>query len=160
MICFTSKNSLVTIVSQYKFFKKNSRKILTKTTYSDRRFTVVKNKNTALMFVRAPKHFKAGKQRVTFFNSLYRQKKFFLSNQGYFLATSSTPYVLYSLTHSAEREIIKPDVMLSRSIIHAGLHFKIKIYGWSFIIKYYYKRNSFFFYFLTFNFFRKSFLFK
>src|SRR6218665_185678 len=101
MICFTSKNSLITIVSQYKFFKKNSRKILTKTTYSDRRFTVVKNKNTALMFVRAPKHFKSGKQRVTFFNSLYRQKKLFLSNQGYFLVTSSTPYVLYSLTHSA-----------------------------------------------------------
>ena len=30
--------------------------------------------------------------------------KLFLSNQGYFLVTSSTPYVLYSLTHSAERE--------------------------------------------------------
>lgn len=160
MICFTEKINLTTIVSQYKFFKKNSRKILTKTTYSDRRFTTVKNKNTALMFVRAPKHFKSGKQRITFFNSLYRQKKTFLSTEGYFLVTTSTPYIVYSLTHSAEREISKPDVMLSKSIIHAKLTFKIKIDGWSFIIKYYYKCNSFFFYFLTFNFFRKSVLFK
>lgn len=137
MICFTHKNTTITIVSQYKFFKKNSRKILTKSTYSDRRFTVVRNKNTALMFVRAPKHFKSGKQRITFFNSLYRQKKKFISSEGYFLVTSNTPSVLYSLTHTAEREIIKPDVLLSKSIIHAQLNFKIKIYGWSFITKYY-----------------------
>jgi len=127
MICFTLKNAPITIVSQYKFFKKNSRKILTNTRYSHKRFTVKKNKNTQLMFVRAPKHFKAGKQRITFFNSLYRQHKHFISTNGFFLATSSTPYVIYSLTHATEREIAKPDVVLSRTLIHSTLNFKIKI---------------------------------
>lgn len=138
MICFTCKKLTTIIVSQYKFFKKNSRKFLTKTKYSHNRFTAKKNKNTPLMFVRAPKHFKSGKQRVVFFNSLYRQKKYFESTEGYFLSSSKTPYVIYSLTHSVEQDISKPDVILSRSIIHAGVSFKIKIYGWSFIIKSYF----------------------
>lgn len=127
MICFTAKMLPVIIVSQYKLFKKNSRKFLTNTKYSHKRFTSKKNKNTQLMFVRAPKHFKSGKQRVTFFNSLYRQHKHFNTTEGYFLITTTTPYALYSLTHSAEREISKPDVVLSRSIIHSTISFKIKI---------------------------------
>lgn len=48
--------------------------MLTKTQHIAKVLKLKKNKHTPLMFVRAPKHFKSGKQHVFFFNSIFRIK--------------------------------------------------------------------------------------
>lgn len=65
----------VTITFDYKYFLKSSRKMLTKTQHVAKSVKLRRNKHTPLMFVRAPKHFKSGKQHVFFFNSIFRVKQ-------------------------------------------------------------------------------------
>lgn len=65
----------VTITFDYKYFLKSSRKMLTKTQHVAKSIKLRRNKHTPLMFVRAPKHFKSGKQHVFFFNSIFRVKQ-------------------------------------------------------------------------------------
>ena len=49
--------------------------MLTKTQHVAKSIKLRRNKHTPLMFVRAPKHFKSGKQHVFFFNSIFRVKQ-------------------------------------------------------------------------------------
>ena len=61
------------LIISYKFFLKNSRKLLTKNHYFYLQEKKLKREqNSHLMFVRAPKHFKSGKQILVFFNGIYR----------------------------------------------------------------------------------------
>jgi hypothetical protein len=125
LICFTSSATFVLVTSQYKFFNKNSRKRLSKTQFKQRRFTTLRNSNTPLMFVRAPKHFKSGKQRVVFFNGIFRRQTKFLTSLGFCLVNSNSERLLYSLAHTIGRTNTKPDVFLSRSEFSTTLRCKI-----------------------------------
>lgn len=60
------------VTMSYKFFLKNSRKYLTKNHYFFKKKCLKREQNTHLMFVRAPKHFKSGKQIIVFFNGVYK----------------------------------------------------------------------------------------
>lgn len=69
-LIFSNKFNLII---SYKFFLKNSRKLLTKNHYFYLQEKKLKREqNNHLMFVRAPKHFKSGKQILVFFNGIYR----------------------------------------------------------------------------------------
>lgn len=127
MICFTSQSAQVAVVANFKFFNKNSRKVLSCSRYARYRFSLTRNSNTHLMFVRAPKHFKSGKQRVTFFNGIFRKRILFTTNAGYFLAVSPQPYFLYYLGRIAGIYNNKPDIILSRTTIDTTFYLKIQI---------------------------------
>ena len=109
----------------YKFYLKNSRKFLSNTHYYWNKSSIQRRQNTHLMFVRAPKHFKTGKQIIVFFNSVYTYRKllnlkhkatwvYYLNNQ-----------VLFNLIKSLQQQKFKNDIVVSRVTLKTTLFFSI-----------------------------------
>lgn len=66
------------------------------------------------MFVRAPKHFKTGKQIIVFFNSVYSYRKllnFKHQTQWVYMLKSQ---VLFNLISKLRQEKLKNDIIISR----------------------------------------------
>lgn len=60
------------IIINYKFYLRQTRKKIERTRFFYSKL-LNKTQNLPIMFVRAPKHFKSGKQHVFFFNSIRRK---------------------------------------------------------------------------------------
>lgn len=109
----------------YKFYLKNSRKFLTNTHYYFKKLSLQRRQNTPLMFVRAPKHFKSGKQIIVFFNSVFVYRK--LLNLKH--RTSWVQYlnnqVLFNLIKSLHQQKFKNDVIISRITLKTTLFLTI-----------------------------------
>lgn len=72
-------NNEAILYKQYKFRLRSLRKELTLIQFFKKKQFILRGNNKAVMFVRAPKHFKSGKQKIFFFCGVYT-KKFFLKS--------------------------------------------------------------------------------
>lgn len=72
MFKIKSSNKLEITVDK-KFYLRNTRKILSKKKFFYNKLLLKKVQNQPVMFVRAPKHFKSGKQHVFFFETISRK---------------------------------------------------------------------------------------
>lgn len=104
---------------QYKFFLKSSRKLLTKTRFYYRKKQLFRGQNTPIMFVRAPKHFKSGKQHTFFFNSSVR-KIFFVQNTAHFSFFISPKVVFNAMqntTHPNPKGAVLSRVTITATVL-------------------------------------------
>lgn len=81
------------------------------------------------MYVRAPKHFKAGKQFSFFFNSNFK-KKIILSNKFNFNIVKTSANILYGSV-CLFANINQPEITVSRITFVSKLY--IKFIGWCYI---------------------------
>lgn len=140
----------VSVIFNYKFFLKHIRRAITKRQYYYRGIShkynpsralvkssqgqvgvkagiassdLRKGNNNPLMFVRAPKHFKSGKQHIFFFNStFYRRHELFVWHAPALLFMS--PRVLLSKL-AVLREFSQNSVLISRVTVINTLKIKV-----------------------------------
>ena len=89
--------SEIKLIVQKTFFLRRARKSLLTKRFFFSNSLFKRNKNNPVMFVRAPKHFKSGKQHVFFFEGV-RRKVYILPGKlfGHFLLAIK-PYTLYNI---------------------------------------------------------------
>lgn len=107
---------------------------------------VGKKKNTRLMFLRAPKHFKTGKQFINYFKNTKQliYKNYVLNTKNFIFLSSQQLYNLYTLF------ILKsnlPEFKINKVTYKFKLI--VNIIGWCFIFKCYYQCCVFFVYILN-----------
>jgi len=86
------------------FFLKSSRKKLIKGTYFYSKNVLKRFNNTPLMYVRAPKHFKSGKQHFFYFRARFlRTCVFFANNKELNLSTISGEQLISTVTSATEQ---------------------------------------------------------
>ena len=118
----------VNLIISYKFFLKNSRKLLTKNHYFYLQEKKLKREqNTHLMFVRAPKHFKSGKQILVFFNGIYRTKLNIKLKKSINYLNSLNSKVLYNFIKNYYNKKLINDTIISRITVSSS--FLIKFNG-------------------------------
>lgn len=90
------------------------RKELTLIQFFKKKQFILRGNNKAVMFVRAPKHFKSGKQKIFFFCGIYTKKFFLKSFFDYrWLVSSNNNNLVYSLNYKLN-DIRDPNIYLSR----------------------------------------------
>lgn len=112
-----------TITLSYKFYSKSSRKFLTSKHYFFGRHNLIKGQNTHLMFVRAPKHFKSGKQIIVFFNSIYRKKWILKLQQPANWIHLGNKQVIFNLLNMLYKQKLNNDIVTSRITIETDFFF-------------------------------------
>lgn len=120
------KKANITVL--YKFYSKSSRKLLTSKHYFFGKNTLKKNQNTHLMFVRAPKHFKTGKQIIVFFNSIYRKKWTLNMQQPTSWVYLNNKQVTFNLLNSIYKQKLNNDIITSRITVETD--FYLLFNGW------------------------------
>lgn len=105
---------MLTITYDYKVFSKPHLNLLTNKKLYWKSNLYRRNKNTALMFVRAPKHFKSGKQHIFFFNTLIRKKYTYKILNTTLLNKYKNILALYSVAKLINVMDIKSGVYVSR----------------------------------------------
>ena len=117
------------IFLDFNFFFKSSKKLIEYQKFISKKKILLRTNNQALMWVRAAKHFKSGKQHLFFYNTLIR-KRFSLnvSNlNNIFLLEGST---LFSLCYSNLNSIQDYDIKITRITLQSDINFNF--YGWYF----------------------------
>ena len=145
--------------AHYEFFLKSTRKNLSSSKFFGHNKMIKRGRNTPLMYVRAPKHFKSGKQHIFFFNGKVRKnyKITNVNNKFSLITTESLKTSLFSSSSFLSVNIL-PDYILKRVTVEQSATIKI-FNGWGYFYTINIKRHSFFFYFLNINFFSKIFIF-
>lgn len=115
-----SKKAIITV--SYKFYSKSSRKLLTSRHYFFGKHILRRNQNTHLMFVRAPKHFKAGKQIIVFFNSIYRKKWILNTQQPTSWVYINNPQVTFNILNLIYKQKLNNDIVTSRISIETDFY--------------------------------------
>ena len=111
------------VVLDYKFFFKSSKKLIEYQKFISKKKILLRTNNQALMWVRAAKHFKSGKQHLFFHNILIR-KRFSLnvSNlNNIFLLDGLT---LFSLCYSNLNSVQDHDIKVTRITVQSDINFK------------------------------------
>lgn len=107
----------ITITSLFKFFLKNSRKLLTKNQFYYNKSHLKRGQSTHLMYVRAPKHFKRGKQHLLFFNSVFLIKnKLLLKNVNFLFKTKNK--IIFKILKRLNSNVLTNDILLYRISIN------------------------------------------
>ena len=148
-----------TIVTQdLKFNTRSGRKLLTTQKYVVKGKNLTKKQNTPVMFVRAPKHFKRGKQHVFFFSGIY--KKRIILKSSYPIIFYSHPQLLFKIFNIKNQKTQR--LCLQRLTLRSKFLFlfKFSFNGWSFVFSINNQRCDFFFYFFIFNIFLIIYLFE
>jgi hypothetical protein len=122
-----TKEIKVTIT--YKYFLKSTRLNISKSQYIQRRGVLKRGINSSMMFVRAPKHFKRGKQHMFLFNG-----RFIRVHRLYVTPSSSTlffsqPSVIFNY-FGALREFNFSDTVISRVTVQSIGTLNLIVYGW------------------------------
>lgn len=129
-------NNLNLTVS-YKFFLKNSRKRLTKNHYFYLQEKKLKREqNTHLMFVRAPKHFKSGKQILVFFNGIYKNLLNIKLKKSTNYLHSLNSKILYSFVKNYYNKKLVNDIIISRLTISSSFFIKFNGRNYFFTVNY------------------------
>lgn len=116
---FLSVSNNVNIVMLTKYHLRSSRKLLTKLIYFEKSNSLKINKNKPIMFVRAPKHFKRGKQIIFWFEGMYR-KRFnlnFKHHLSWVLFDKHQTFV--NILNSELPQLKRPDLTVSRITLNA-----------------------------------------
>ncbi len=111
----------LSITYDYKVFSKPHLNLLTNKKLYWKSNLYRRNKNTALMFVRAPKHFKSGKQHIFFFNTLIRKKYTYRVLNTTLLGQYKNILALYSFAKLLDVMNIKSSVYVSRVTFEQNL---------------------------------------
>lgn len=117
------------IFLDYKFFFKSSKKLIEYQKFISKKKILLRTNNQALMWVRAAKHFKSGKQHLFFHNTLIR-KRFSInvsSLNNIFLIQAPT---LFSLCYSNLNSVQDYDIKVTRITVQSDIEFNF--YGWYF----------------------------
>lgn len=80
------------------------------------------------MFVRAPKHFKTGKQIIVFFNSIYRKKWTLNMQQPTSWVYLNNKQVTFNLLNSIYKQKLNNDIITSRITVETD--FYLLFNGW------------------------------
>lgn len=80
---------------------------------------ILKGNNQPIMFVRAPKHFKSGKQHAFIYKS-YKYKHLLLRSNS-LLLLQMKPYTLFSIIREVNEPFLRKDLLLSRVSIRGNL---------------------------------------
>lgn len=121
-MCLTQNSSKsLTITYDYKVFSKPQLNLLTNKKLYWKSNMYRRNKNTALMFVRAPKHFKSGKQHIFFFNTLVRKKQFYNATKDVLVRKSKNILALYSLIKLYDILDVTSGVYISRITVEQSV---------------------------------------
>lgn len=112
----------VTVTLSYKFYSRSSRKLLTSKHYFFGKKTLLRGQNTHLMFVRAPKHFKSGKQIIVFFNSCYRKKWILNLQQPATWVYLGNKQVIFNTLNNLYRQKLSNDIITSRVSIETDFY--------------------------------------
>jgi hypothetical protein len=107
-----------------KFYLRNTRKLLSKKTYFYNKTFLKKVQNQAIMFVRAPKHFKSGKQHVFFFESIFLKTYVFNSVKLLPSIFFLKPNILFNLTLSKLSTNTNNSMKISRLTYTCDIVFK------------------------------------
>lgn len=93
---------------------------MSKNKYYNKSFFLKKTQNSHLMFVRAPKHFKAGKQHLVFFNGLFIDK-FVLNttNNNFFIYQNSG--VIFNFLKKFSKKPSNNEILLHRITLKSNL---------------------------------------
>ena len=84
-----------------------------------------RNQNTHLMFVRAPKHFKSGKQIIVFFNGIYRRRFMLSLNYTSSWAYSGNQQAIFKILNSLYRQTLSNEIITSRITLETDFFFSI-----------------------------------
>jgi hypothetical protein len=118
-----SKNK-TTIIKTYKLLVKSDRKLLGKDKFICFLKTLKRGNNTAVVYKRAPKHFKRGKQKVFFFYAIFRQFYFLAVNSAIFFLPGG---LLYEALSSFPVTLYYPTVVLSKITVKVRLEFCVLV---------------------------------
>lgn len=151
LLLFRNKSTKLIAILNYKFFLKSSKTLVTKSQFYTKNKILLRGSNTPLMYVRAPKHFKAGKQFSFFFNSNFRKK--IIIPQNYKInIIKSAPNTLYNFV-ALSSNVSQPELIISRVTFITKLY--LIFFGWCYLFSINNKCYNFFFRFLAFNFYSK-----
>lgn len=114
----------ILIVKQYKYHLRSLRRELVNTRYIFHKKFIRKQSNKPLMFVRAPKHFKSGKQHIFFFNGIFLKKLKLNSSLSYKWVFKANNKHLFDHLRSNICEIRDPGVTLNRLSFICDVKFK------------------------------------
>lgn len=109
-----------------KFYLRNTRKILLAKKFFYNKLLMKKIQNQPVMFVRAPKHFKSGKQHVFFFETTLRKTYKLTCYKFISSLITLSPYQLHSFATSSLGGDIINDVRVSRVSYSYDLFFRFK----------------------------------
>lgn len=128
MLSFTLKQNDLLISSVYNYYFKNGRKFFTSTSYSKNKKLLDKKSNKRLMFKRAPKHFKLGKQQIVYFIGVYsKTTKFFLNRSLVSLFVDVDSGLLFDLLINSAYLPVAPAILPQKIILKGTVSFKINI---------------------------------
>lgn len=136
------------IIITYKYFLKSTRANISKSQYVQRRAILRRGVNSPIMFVRAPKHFKTGKQHLFLFNG--RFMRIYNLKIKPFTATFllSHPTMVFN-SFLGLREFNFTDTIINRISIKATGTLSLVLYGRCSLFSVNNKRCLLFFYFLN-----------
>lgn len=87
-------SNVINVINQSFFYKRSLRKNLTNKKYFRKSIILCKLKDSSLVYKRAPKHFKRGKQEICFFKGLFRKKQVLNLKHPAFWILDSSPLIL------------------------------------------------------------------
>jgi hypothetical protein len=118
----------VKVTITYKYFLKSTRSNISKSQYFQRRTALRRGINSSMMFVRAPKHFKTGKQHMFLFNG-----RFIRVHNLCITPSSSTLFFSHSNvifnSFGVLREFNFTDTVISRISIQSTGVLNLTVYG-------------------------------
>lgn len=118
----------IKITITYKYFLKSTRANISKSQYFHKRQVLLRGINSPIMFVRAPKHFKTGKQHIVLFNGKFlrvHHLRVTPSSSEFFF---SHPVVILSSLNSL-REFSFTDTVVSRTSIQSTAVINLTLNG-------------------------------
>ena len=132
----------------YKYFLKSTRANISKSQYVQRRAALRRGVNSPIMFVRAPKHFKTGKQHLFLFNGRFIRiynLKITPFTSTFLLSHPTTIFKSFQVL----REFNFTDTVISRISIKTTGVLSLVLYGRCSFLSINHKRCLLFFYFLN-----------
>ena len=122
----------INVIVTYKYRLKSTRKHITGSRYFQKRKVSRRSTNSAVMFLRAPKHFKTGKQHLFHFSGTFTRIhtiSVYPSSASYFLSSNGAVYN----SIASLREFNFTDCVISRVSVIASVEFSLSFYGRCFV---------------------------
>lgn len=121
----TQGGARIVIYLSQVFFLKSSRKKFVKSTYFYSKNVLKRFNNTPLMYVRAPKHFKSGKQHFFYFRARFLKTFVFLVNNRELNLSAIPGDQLFSTVTSAVERSTAIDYTTNKITVHQDVFLKI-----------------------------------